>query len=62
MNDSHPVTQILDLLQSIWLNIIVPFVSTLWDLAWQDPKMFIAVLIIIWVIIWAAQESAKLGR
>lgn len=49
------------LLQSAW-EAVQPVISGFWDLAWQDPMHFVAVLIIVCVIIWAAQESARLGK
>lgn len=60
--DSSSVSQIFDFIRTLWTDIFVPFVSMLWDLAWQDPMNFVAVLIIIGMMIWAYQESARLGR
>lgn len=60
--DGGPLTQLFEFVQTLWTELIVPFFAMLWNLAWQDPMSFVAVLIIICLMIWAYQESVRLGR
>jgi hypothetical protein len=49
------------LLQGAWESV-EPAATQLWKLITTDPKSALAALVIICFIIWAYQESSRLGR
>jgi len=54
-------TQLGALIQSAWEEV-QPAVANLWILITTDPLSALSALVIIGVLIWAYQQSTRLGR